>query len=445
MTKPNELSISQASQQLRSGQLTAAALVKACLDRMAERESTVQAWVGVYAEQALAKAKQLDAAAAKQHWQGPLHGIPLGIKDIFDVENMTTRAGTSAYEARLATTDAQCVAWLRRAGAIILGKTVTTAFAMGDAGPTCNPWLPTHTPGGSSSGSGAAVADRMCLAALGSQTVGSVIRPASFNGVVGFKPSHGRISVQGVIPLSWQLDHVGSLNRSVADAWLLWQLMRQPTLLNWSDSAQATLPSFNQRQPQRLWRLGDVFTSEADPEIAQALAASCQTLAAAGVEISTQELPFDHAEMAAAHRTIMASEAASYHKANYLPDPDRYPPIIGSTIAEGLNYSATDYVDALRYRQQAITKMQTALSQFDAAIMPAATGPAPEGLDFTGDRLFNVLSSFCGLPVVSLPISLSSKGLPLSIQLMGHIDGEDTLLAKADWCEQKLPFKHSPP
>ncbi|HSG20503.1 MAG TPA: amidase, partial [Burkholderiaceae bacterium] len=236
MTEPRDLTLYRAAEAMRRGRLTSEALVSSCLERIESRESTVHAWAHLYADEALEEARACDKAAASHQWAGPLHGLPLGIKDIYDVRGQVTEAGTNAYPSRIAGSDADSVGRLREAGAIVLGKTVTTAFAMGDANETRNPWNPEHTPGGSSQGSGAGVADRMCLGALGTQTNGSVIRPASYNGVVGFKPGYGLISTEGVVPLAWQLDHVGSLTRSVEDASLLWHLLRDERSMDWQST-----------------------------------------------------------------------------------------------------------------------------------------------------------------------------------------------------------------
>lgn len=436
MTDPRELSITTAAAALRGAELTAEQLLQSYLERISAREAEVHAWVEIQADPALATARQCDIEAQAGRWRGPLHGIPIGAKDIFDVQGMTTRAGTEAYSPRVAECDAESVARLRAAGAIVLGKTVTTAFAMGDAGPTCNPWRLDHTPAGSSSGSGAAVADRMCAAALGSQTVGSVIRPAAYNGIVGFKPTYGGIPVGGVVPLSWQLDHVGSLTRTVADAHLLWQLMHH--------HAGHPFPALQARAPQKLWRLRDYFETEAEPEMLSAFDDTCRQLAAAGVEIVEKPLPGACTDLEDSHRAILTCDAAAYHQLNFESNPERYPPNIREAVSEGLNRSGIEYARALRHRRELIAQMTAELAEVDAAIMPAATGPAPAGLDFTGNRLFNTQTSFCGMPVVSLPVARSELGLPMAVQLMAGQQGESALFAIAEWCSQRIPFDHRP-
>src|SRR5579863_1309909 len=205
--EPRDLTLYRAAELLRRGALTCEALVLSCLERIESRNEQVRAWAELHDEDALQEARRCDLEARVRRWRGPLHGLPVGIKDIIHVKGMHTRAGTAAYAPHFAVEDAPAVAALRDSGSILLGKTVTTAYANRDPSVTRNPWNLARSPGGSSSGSAAAVADRMCLGALGTQTGGSVLRPASYNGIVGFKGGLGKVSTQGVIPLSWQLDH----------------------------------------------------------------------------------------------------------------------------------------------------------------------------------------------------------------------------------------------
>ncbi len=227
MVPPREMTITHALLEIRNQRLSARQLVESCLEAIARNEDLIHAWASVYAEEALERADACDGALQEGQWLGELHGIPIGVKDIIDVKGMWTRAGCDVYPAEIAPEDAEVIRKLKNAGAIILGKTATTAFANNDPTTTCNPWNISHTPGGSSSGSGAAVAGRMCLAALGSQTGGSLIRPASYNGIVGFKPTYGNVSLDGVIPVSRSLDHIGSHTRCVDDAVRLFNVMRE--------------------------------------------------------------------------------------------------------------------------------------------------------------------------------------------------------------------------
>jgi Asp-tRNA(Asn)/Glu-tRNA(Gln) amidotransferase A subunit family amidase len=445
MTEPRDLTLYHAGEELRRGRLTAEELVRSCLERIDAREETVQAWANRYGDAALEQAREADRAAARHRWHGPLHGLPLGIKDIYDVAGMATEAGTAAYPSRIAERDADAVARLREAGAIVLGKTVTTAFATADPSKTHNPWNPAHTPGGSSAGSGAGVADRMCGGALGTQTNGSVIRPASYNGVVGFKPGLGRISMTGIIPVSWQLDHVGTFTRSVQDAALLWHLLRDEGTLDWQATRDKLPPALLPRAPQRVWRLRDYFEAEAHPEHRAAMDAFCGELAARGVEIVERSLPPSFAGMHAAHDHIMSCEAAAVHRAAFEADPAPFPQRIAERIRVGLATRAVDYVGALRHRLRLMDQMAAALADVDAAIAPAAPGPAPAGLESTGNAGFNTLSSICGLPAVCFPVGLSGQGLPLGLQLMGRSGQEDDLLSQGAWCESVAAFTARPP
>ena len=427
---------------LRAGRISARELMQACLDRIAEREPVVKAWVSLDRDAALKAADDADRVLASTDTvAGPLLGIPVGIKDIFDVAGMPTTGGTEAYVQRVAGQDAASVAHLRAAGAIVIGKTVTTAFAMGDAGPTTNPWNASHTPGGSSSGSGAAVADRMCLAALGTQTAGSVIRPCSYNGLAGIKPTHASIDIGGVIPLSWQLDHVGALTRSVADAQLLWHILRNKGA--WQPGQQLdTAPQSS--KPARLWRARELFEASASSAMNRAMDAHCEQLQAQGVEIIERPLPDSFAEILDNHQVLMATEAAASHTENFQQREALYPPRIKQLIGHGKTISAVDYSLVLQHRKLAIDEMNEALQDVSGLLSPAAVDSAPLGLENTGERSFNAPSSYLGLPVVTYPVGVDDSGLPLGLQIMGGSHAEDKLLATAMWCEQCAGFESLP-
>ncbi len=439
MPEPRDLTVYQAAALLRRRKLTAEELVRSCLDRIAARDGVVKAWAHVAAEDALTRARALDRKARRNSWEGPLHGIPIGVKDIFDVQGMETRAGTAAYVPRTATADAESVASLRAAGAIVLGKTQTTAFAYGDPATTRNPWNLERTPGGSSAGSAAAVADRMCLAALGTQTAGSVLRPASYNGLVGFKPTYGAIPVGGVIPLSWQLDHVGVLTRDVPDAHVLWQLMRSEG--HWSLERGKLPRPLSAKMPKRVWRIRGMFESEAGPESLAVLESACRALGKAGAKIVEIPLPDSFRAVVESHHCILVSEAAVVHEAGFAERQALYPPRIAESIREGLGVSATAYVKALRHRQALIEGLAEVLAQVDVAITPTTVGPAPTP-ETTGPRIFQAPWSFAGLPTVTLPAGLAAGRLPLGVQLIGGQSQEDRLFQHAAACERLLPFDH---
>jgi aspartyl-tRNA(Asn)/glutamyl-tRNA(Gln) amidotransferase subunit A len=437
MTTLNRLTAFDAATQLREGEVSASALTQACLDRIDTRDSKVRAWVQVNADQALATAQRQDALAKDGQWLGPLHGIAVGIKDIYNVAGFPTAFGSDAWPPITPEHDAVSVKRLRNAGAIILGKTVTTSFAMGDAGPTCNPWNLAHTPGGSSSGSAAAVADAMCFAALGTQTVGSVIRPASFNGLIGFKPSHGRINVDGIQALSWRLDHVGPLTRSVDDTHLLWQVLRNDAP---ADAASDIPVALTSRRPTRLWRFRDIFESMASDAMNAAMDAHCLELAALGVEIIEREMPVDMQTVLDMHQVVLASEAAGVHLDGFARYGEKYPPNIKGLIEKGQSISATEYLSARQYRRSAIAAFTAAMQDVDAAIMPAATDVAPAGLSTTGERALSAPSSFLGFPVMSYPVAIGEGGLPLGLQIQGLPNTEDQLLSHGKFCAATAAF-----
>ena len=441
--EPRDLTLYRAAELLRRGELTSEALILSCLERIQSREDRVKAWAELHDEGAMAEARQCDAEARNKRWRGPLHGLPLGIKDIIHVKGMRTQAGTSAFAPYFAVEDAPCAAALRDSGAILLGKTVTTAFASRDPSVTRNPWALDHSPGGSSAGSAAAVADRMTLGALGTQTGGSVLRPASYNGIVGFKGGLGKISTDGVIPLSWQLDHIGFLTRDVQDAALLWNLLRKDRPLDWQHRREKLPPAILPQAPRRVWRMREYFEQETDPQIVAAVDSVCETLTRFGVTIIERPLPAEFDEVEESHSIVMKAEAATWHEPNFLARGDQYPPGIAQLVRDGLAVRSVDYVRAMRHRSAFYISLRAALADVDFALMPAAPGPAPDP-STTGSARFNSPWSFSGFPALALPAGLSSGELPLGVQLVAGPDMEDPLLSMAAWVEGHLEFDHQP-
>jgi aspartyl-tRNA(Asn)/glutamyl-tRNA(Gln) amidotransferase subunit A len=441
--EPRNLTLYRAAEMLRRGGLTSEALVLSCLDRIASRDTRIHAWAELDGEAALAEARSCDAEAKTRRWRGPLHGLPLGIKDIIHVKGMRTQAGTVAYEAHVAGEDAPCVAALREAGAVLLGKTVTTPFAYRDPSETRNPWNPERSPGGSSSGSAAAVADRMCLGALGTQTGGSILRPAGYNGIVGFKAGLGKVPAEGLVPVSVQLDHVGFLTRDVQDAALLWNLLRRDRPLDWQSRRDKLPPALLPQAPRRVWRMRGYFELEADAEVLAVCDTVCGVLASCGVTIVERPLPPEFAGVAESHGTIMKAEAAAWHQSNFRAHRQSYPEGIAQLVQEGLELRATGYVQALRHRSAFIVALRSALADEDFALMPAAPGPAPHP-STTGSARFTLPWSFAGFPSIALPAGLSGQRMPLGVQLAAGPDQEDALLSMAGWVEGRLEFDHSP-
>lgn len=421
------MSIAGLSQRLKSGSLTSSELVRRCLEKIDARESQIQAWVSVDRDGALAAAKELDEELAKGHSRGPLHGIPIGIKDIIDVRGWPTRAGSRLSSDQPAMNDAPIVARLRAAGAVILGKTVTTEYASFDPPPTRNPWNLDRTPGGSSSGSAAAVAAGMCVAALGSQTGGSITRPASYCGVCGFKPTIGRLSLEGIVPFSTPLDHPGPIASCVADLRLLFHTM----------SAAAEVNDSSQSSPPRIGVIESYFLEQADSEVAAATRAAVARLQSAGAIVSVVALPASFTEVHAQHLTLMAYGAASVHRDQFAAHGDQYGREIATLIRKGLAVDEPTYHAALEHQQRFRTAMAECFANVDLLVTPSTPTPAPTR-ETTGSPMFNSPWSYSGLPTVTVPCALSRNGLPMSLQLIGPFGSDDQLLAAAAWVEERL-------
>lgn len=429
-------------------------LVEGCLERIDKLDARVRAWVLVDPEGARRAADQLGTELSAGHDRGPLHGIPLGIKDIVDVAGMPTRAGSGLTDAQPAAQDATVVARLRAAGAIVLGKTVTTEFACFDPPPTLNPWNAAHTPGGSSSGSAAALALGMCLGAIGSQTGGSITRPASFCGVAGVKPTLAHVSRAGVVPVSFHLDHVGPMARSISDCAVLLAAISgadprdaacavRPRLELGLDSLDERSLSRDIERP-RLGILREYFFSSAEAETAGLSEAALARLAAAGATLVDVPLPAGFDQVHAMHRRLMACEAAEYHRRTFAAPRAGYGPNIAALIDEGFAVSMTQYQEALQHQIAFRHAVQHAIGDLDALVTPSTPGPAPASLATTGDARFNSPWSHAGVPTTSFPIALSNDGMPVSLQLIGRPWSEARLLALGTWCEQRISFDLAP-
>ena len=411
---PALLSVVDARDAIRAGTLSPVALVDACLARIEALEPRVAAWVHVDAAGARTQAAQREEEAKSGKIRGVLHGIPVGIKDIFDVEGMPTTCGARSWAHTRPLRDATAVHWLREAGAIILGKTHTTEFAYRDPAPTRNPWNVEHTPGGSSSGSAAAVAARMVPLALGTQTVGSVLRPAAYCGVVGYKGTHGAIPTDGVAALAWSLDHVGVFARSVADVGVALSRMGGASDVDVRRSARATSSGDTARR--------------AEPEVAAQVQAAARAFAAAGAGVEEVKLPASFAEIHEAGQLILEAEAAAYHEASFRAHGADYGPGLKKLVEEGLTRPATPYVRALRTRQRFRDEASQLLAGYDALVCPTAPAPAPAGLAWTGDASHCAPWSTAGFPAISLPSGVAASGLPLAIQLVASPERHGILL-----------------
>jgi aspartyl-tRNA(Asn)/glutamyl-tRNA(Gln) amidotransferase subunit A len=440
-------SVAEAARRIQARQLSPVALMESTLAWIEAVEPQVQAWVTLDGAGALAAAHRRAEELRRGQICGPLHGVPFGIKDIFYTAGIRTTMGSPIFADYVPDYDATTVARLKAAGAIIVGKTQTTEFATLDPAPTHNPWQLAHTPGGSSSGSGAAVGAYMIPGALGSQTAGSVLRPAAYCGTVGLKPTFGRISRYGVFPVSWRLDHMGILTRTVEDAALLLQVLagHDPHDLS---SAMLPVPDYLQRletaTAPRLGVMRDFFWERATTEVQRHTEETIAHLQQAGAQVSEVQQPESFVAGLAAHRIIMQVEAAAVHAELFSRHREKYRPHIRSTIEGGLLVPGVAYVRALRVRRRLQRQLEPLLASVDVLLTPTTPTPAPAGLHATGDPVFQTPWTFVGLPSITVPSGLTPDGLPLGLQLVAAPFAEARLLAMARWCERTLNFTARP-
>ena len=449
MAEPFELTSSEAARRMRRRELSPVELVKSLLKRIDGLEPRLKTWVYVDREGALLEAEAKEAELASGASLGPLHGVPVGLKDIYHNAGIPTTACSKVYSGFVPDYDATTVAMMKRAGAIMLGKTVTTEFACLDPSPTINPWNPTHTPGGSSSGSAVAVAARMCPAAMGSQTVGSVLRPASFNGVVGFKPTFGLVSRYGVVPVSWSLDHVGWLVREVEDAALMLQAMAGPdpndpgsSLGHPTEDYMAALKSPNS---PRIGLVRRFFYDHADKETRQHTDQVADRLERAGASVEEIPLPESIETAFDEQLLIMSVELAAFHQPMFQRQAEDYSPKLQDLISRGLATDGISYSRALERRVQFTSAMHQLAQKVDVLLTPSTPTPALADLTNTGDPKFQGPWTSCGIPTISIPSGLAQSGMPLGIQLAAAPFAEARLLAAARWCESVLDVHLSPP
>ncbi len=440
--------IHAAADDIRHGRLSPLELLDACLANIDRYEPRVRAWVFVERDSARAAAERLTDEQRRGRWRGPLHGIPIAIKDIIDVFDWPTAAGSALWANSIARADATVVRRLREAGAVLLGKTVTTQYASFDPPVTRNPWNPGRTPGGSSSGSAAAMACGMCLGALGSQTGGSITRPASYCGVAGCKPTYGRVSVHGIVPLAPSMDHPGPIARTAHDLAVLLQALAGPDPYDSSCSDRA-VPDYTALlnaplRPPRLGLVRGLFQDMLEPEGLEFMDDIEATLRRADAPMKEVALPAAFAEVLPRHRVVMAVEGAQFHEARLRRHPEDYGPNIRKLLEEGLACPAPEYANCKEHQRRLSREVLSCFEGVDALLTPATRGPAPDAAT-TGDPAFTSPWSYTGLPTVSLPAGWSADGLPLAIQLVGPPWKEAELLSAAAWCEQILGFEWRTP
>jgi Asp-tRNA(Asn)/Glu-tRNA(Gln) amidotransferase A subunit family amidase len=438
---PAALSAAEAARRIRDGILTSEELVQACLEQIRALEPRVQAWQFLDEEHALAQARALDERKRNGEPLGPLHGVPVGVKDIIDTADMPTENGTVLHKGRTPRDDAGVVTQLRAAGAVILGKTVTTECAYFNPGKTRNPHNPEHTPGGSSSGSAAAVAASMVPLALGSQTAGSVIRPAAFCGVYGFKPTHGLIPRHGILQLSRTLDHVGMFARSLDDIALLLEQLQGYDERDPDTRPRARIPfgELSREEPPLQpmfafiktphWERADADMKEAYAELQEAL----------GAQIEEVELFPSASEGWDWQRTIMEAEMSSNLEALGVAGKDKLSERLRGLMERGRETRVIDYQRTLRRIAPTIESFDELFRErYDAILTPPALGTAPKGLGATGDPAFCVLWTLLGMPAITLPLMQGANGLPLGVQLVGRRNYDARLLRTARWLEKKV-------
>jgi Asp-tRNA(Asn)/Glu-tRNA(Gln) amidotransferase A subunit family amidase len=425
VTDLSTLSVREAARQISERRITVEALVIAYLDRIEAREPVVGAWQYLDRDQALTTARKRDAEAPR----GPLHGIPIAVKDLIDTVDMPTSYGSPIYRGHRPDADASCVALARAAGAIVLGKTVTTEFATFFPGKTANPRNSAHTPGGSSSGSAAAVADGMAPLAFGTQTAGSVIRPGAFCGCVAYKPSFGLINRAGVKPLADSLDTIGVFARSVEDAaFFAGVLSERPALRHISSPQQA--PRFGlYRTPA--W-------AQAEPATVAALDTARMALERAGAAVMELPIAPEHEGLSEAQDTIMWFETVRALAHERIEHSAQLSPRLAQLIDTGMAIGAEVYDQARIRTAAARAKLDAFFGPCDAVLVPAAPGEAPAGLGNTGDPIFNRMWTLLGVPCAALPARWSDNGLPTGVQLVGRVNDDARLMLCAAFLEQAL-------
>jgi len=419
------LSATRLAARLQARELRALDVVEACLARIAARDPEILAWTAIDADYARRQAHALDSGPIR----GPLHGIPIGVKDIMDTAALPTGYGSPIYAGHQPDSDAACVTAALAAGAVVLGKTASTEFACQSPPATVNPRNPAHTPGGSSSGSAAAIADGMVPLAFGTQTAGSIIRPASYCGVVGYKPTFGTIEREGTKLVAQSLDTIGALARTVADAALLVGVIAgRPDIANL------------QPAPDKL-RIGFCRTSDwtaVASDSAVLLESAVARLVAAGARMTSVELPSRYAGLGDAHAAIQGYEAVRNLAAELAAHRRQLTPPLLAMLDEGSMVSAARYEESLRLVRACRRELANVMGDCQVLLGASATSEAPEGLEFTGSPVMNRTWTALHVPCVNVPAARGPKGLPVGAQIIGRVGDDARTLAAADWIQRQL-------
>lgn len=433
---PTPTDLRSTVRKLITGGLSARAYCETCLERIHATEGKVRAWAALDDARALALATARDSERARGKRPGALHGVPVGVKDIFDTDDLPTEMGSPVFVANQPRKNAELVRTIIATGGYVIGKTATTEFAFLHPAETRNPWNRTHTPGGSSSGSAAAVAAGHVPAAVGTQTNGSVIRPAAFCGVVGFKPSMNRLPIEGTLTFSETLDQVGVFARNVADAAYLAGCLATPGAP--ADDIEPLA------RPPKLGLLPRFPWNAAEPGAAAHLQSVIDRFVGLGAAPAEVVLPDGLGDAQRVHRTIMLYEGAREHSPRQAEYRRVMSGALNAAIDEGLGIAHEDYRAALAARETHIEYASELFERCDAVISLPAPGPAPARLDATGDPSFCTLWSLVGFPAITLPSGLSEIGLPYGIQLAGRASEDSRLLRIALWCEAAIGFDRAP-
>ncbi|PCJ84139.1 MAG: glutamyl-tRNA amidotransferase [Hyphomicrobiales bacterium] len=436
----NTLSAVDAARKIRDGELASVDLVKDCLRRIEETDGQLKAWVDLKPDYALAQAEEMDQIRRSGRPVGALHGVPVGLKDIVDTKDLPTQRGTPIFAGRQPDADAAIVERLREEGAVILGKTATTELAFVHACETRNPHNPDHTPGGSSSGSAAAVAAFQVPLAIGTQTNGSVIRPASFCGIYGFKPTSGVISRRGLLQTSKTLDQVGVFGRTPEDIALLCDVIGSydpSDPLSYARPRPKNLDGFNKDvpiEPNFVWfdlPFNDRVTSDAMEGLSD-------VVHALGGQVTKLESPVAFNELIDVQATIHRYEICHHLEEVFSQNWDAISPTLQPIVEQGRTISDAQYEDALQIMGSAKTFFAEFFNDFDAVIAPSATGEAPLFGPTTGDPIFCTIWTLCGLPTLNLPLLVGENGLPIGVQLIGAAEEDDRLFRTASWMLKAL-------
>ena len=426
----NELGATEMAQLIRARAITSEEVIRHCLARIEARDGIVGAWTAIDPARAIEQARRCDSMPPA----GPLHGVPVGVKDIIDTADLPTEMGSPIYKGHQPPGDASCVALLRAAGAVIIGKTVTAEFAHVAPGRTTNPINSGHTPGGSSSGSAAAVADFMVPLAVGTQTGGSTLRPSSYCGIVGYKPTFGRINRTGVKPAAESLDTVGLLARTVEDVELMARILM----------GQATMPRGKPGVPPRIGLCRTHLWASAQPETVFALEDSADRLKAAGAEVREVVLPEQFTQLNNARVVISNYERARGMAYEWNNHRDLLSVHMQRSIETGLAMPVDEYLAVLRIAGECRAMMAEVFTEIDVLLTPCVNGVAPKGLDSTGDTRFQEMWTVLHTPSLTLPTHSGPGGLPVGIQLVARMNEDERLFEVSHWVWKQLAAQGAP-